>query len=115
MQETLGGPSFDENGVQIGIVSYGSKRCYISFNYPVSIDTNIRKYLCWICMSIAEETGTTVLQACDCNPHHDINGKGETISKNSLQSGQQEIEQLVSVALNPSVFMSFILMVVVMQ
>jgi hypothetical protein len=44
-----------------------------------------------------------------------INGKGETVSKDSLQPGQEEIEQLVSVALNPSVFVSFILMVVLMQ
>ncbi len=43
-----------------------------------------------------------------------FNSKGETVSKDSLQSGQEEIEQLVSVALNPSVFVSFILMFVLM-
>jgi hypothetical protein len=44
-----------------------------------------------------------------------INSRGETVSKDSIiPAGQEEIEQLASASVNPSAFVSFILMFVLM-
>jgi secreted trypsin-like serine protease len=54
-----GGPSFDEYGVQVGLVSYGPNSdrisCDLHFNDPTTIHTNVRKYLKWIRTTIRKE------------------------------------------------------------